>query len=93
MTSTSHGVLVGCDGSPDSERALLWAAREARRRGTVLTVCHACTPEEAEAAPGDGRAADQEQAAGDQCLAEALFQSWRRDDPTFSFRWDPAEEL
>ena len=72
MTSTSHGVLVGCDGSPDSERALLWAAREARRRGTVLTVCHACTPEEAEAAPSDGPGSGQVQAAGDQCLAEAL---------------------
>jgi hypothetical protein len=28
-----------------------------------------------------------------ECLAEALFQSWGRDDPTFSFRWDPAEDV
>jgi nucleotide-binding universal stress UspA family protein len=72
MTGTIHGVLVGYDGSPDSERALLWAAREARRRGTVLTVCHACAPGEAEAAAGDGLASDPSQAAGDQYLAEAL---------------------
>lgn len=28
-----------------------------------------------------------------ECLAEALFEAWRRDDPTFSFRWDPAEDV
>jgi len=28
-----------------------------------------------------------------ECLAEALFQPWRRDDPTFSFRWDPEEDV
>jgi hypothetical protein len=28
-----------------------------------------------------------------QCLAEALFQPWHRDDRTFSFRWDPAEDV
>ena len=72
MTGTIHGVLVGYDGSPDSERALLWAAREARRRGTALTVYHACAPGEAEAAAGDGLASDPSQAAGDQYLAEAL---------------------
>jgi hypothetical protein len=27
------------------------------------------------------------------CLAEALFQPWHRDDPTFSFRWDPEEDV
>jgi nucleotide-binding universal stress UspA family protein len=72
MTSTIHGVLVGYDGSPDSERALRWAAREARWRGSVLTVCHACVPGQAEAASDDGRASDRLQPAGDQNLAEAL---------------------
>ena len=72
MTSTIHGVLVGYDGSPDSERALRWAAREARWRGSVLTVCHACAPGQAEAASDDGRASDHLQPAGDQNLAEAL---------------------
>lgn len=28
-----------------------------------------------------------------QCLVEALFVPWQRDDPTFSFRWDPAEDV
>ncbi|KAF0118948.1 MAG: hypothetical protein FD149_335 [Rhodospirillaceae bacterium] len=28
-----------------------------------------------------------------ECLAEALFDPWRRDDPTFSFRWDPKEDV
>src|SRR5262249_28485962 len=29
-----------------------------------------------------------------QCLAEALFEPWQRSDPTtFSFRWDPAEDV
>jgi hypothetical protein len=27
------------------------------------------------------------------CLAEALFRPWRRDDPTSSFRWDPEEDV
>lgn len=27
------------------------------------------------------------------CLNEALFQSWHRDDPTPSFRWDPEEDV
>jgi nucleotide-binding universal stress UspA family protein len=72
MTSTIHGILVGYDGSPGSEQALLWAAREARWRGTVLTVCHACAPGQAEAAAGDGRASGHMPAAGDQNLAKAL---------------------
>ncbi|TVR80478.1 MAG: hypothetical protein EA405_10780 [Rhodospirillales bacterium] len=28
-----------------------------------------------------------------ECLAEALFQPWHRNDPTFSFRWDSAEDV
>jgi nucleotide-binding universal stress UspA family protein len=72
MTSTIHGILAGYDGSPDSEQALRWAAREARWRGTVLTVCHACAPGETEAEAGDGRDSDRMQAVGDQDLAGAL---------------------
>ena len=41
MAGTVHGVLTGYDGSPGSEEALIWATREARARGAVLTVCHA----------------------------------------------------
>jgi nucleotide-binding universal stress UspA family protein len=43
MTSTSHGILVGYDGSSSNQQALRWAAREARQRGVALTVCHAWT--------------------------------------------------
>jgi hypothetical protein len=28
-----------------------------------------------------------------ECLAEALFEPWHRMDPTFSFRWDPEEDV
>ncbi len=47
-----------------------------------------------EAAPpprGKGRSAVTLSAS--ECLTEALFQPWRRDDPTPSFRWDPAEDV
>jgi nucleotide-binding universal stress UspA family protein len=44
MAGNTDGILAGYDGSPGSEQALSWAAREARSRGTVLTVCHACAP-------------------------------------------------
>jgi nucleotide-binding universal stress UspA family protein len=40
-TVEAEGVLVGYDGSRGSERALSWAAREARARAVRLTVCHA----------------------------------------------------
>src|SRR5215831_8981776 len=72
MTGTIHGILVGYDGSPDSERALRWAAREARWRGAVLTVCHACAPGEADVESGDGRAPDHMQPAGHHNPAGAL---------------------
>lgn len=38
-------IIVGYDGSPGSELALHWAAWEACKRGTRLTVCHAWAPE------------------------------------------------
>jgi hypothetical protein len=44
MTGRTDGVLAGYDGSPGSEHALSWAAREARSRGIALTVCHAWAP-------------------------------------------------
>ncbi|MEZ0340047.1 universal stress protein [Mycobacterium sp. pV006] len=37
-------VVVGVDGSPESRPPLQWAAREARLRGTGLTVIHAAMP-------------------------------------------------
>lgn len=45
------------------------------------------------APPPRGRGKSAVTLSASQCLDEALFQSWRRDDPTFSFRWDPAEDV
>jgi len=56
MTGTGHGVLVGYDGSPGSEQALLWATREARLRDSIVTVCHAWASEYVPELPGDARA-------------------------------------
>ena len=44
MTGNTYGILAGYDGSPDSRQTLRWAAREAKARGTTLTVCLAWTP-------------------------------------------------
>lgn len=40
---------------------------------------------------GRGKAAVTLSAAN--CLGEALFKPWHSDDPTFAFRWDPAEDV
>ena len=45
MDGMTDGVVVGYDGSPDSDVALHWAAWEAHDRGARLTICHAWTPE------------------------------------------------
>ena len=45
MTEMTYGIVAGYDGSPGSGEALRWAAREARTRGTTLTVCLAWTPD------------------------------------------------
>src|SRR5262245_14589064 len=46
MAEMTEGIIVGYDGSPGSELALHWAAREASDRGITLTVCHAWAPED-----------------------------------------------
>ena len=48
MTGTMYGIVAGYDGSPGAAQALRWAAREARARGTALTVCLAWTPDHLE---------------------------------------------
>jgi nucleotide-binding universal stress UspA family protein len=72
MTGTIHGILVGYDGSPDSEQALAWAACEARWRGTIVTVCHAWARGSFPGAPADNGASGRAQRAGEQNLAQAL---------------------
>jgi nucleotide-binding universal stress UspA family protein len=77
MAGTAYGVLVGYDGSGGSDRALSWAVREAKSRGTVLTVCPAwnewyeAIPGSAPP-PGDG-VADHAKRAAEQVAAEG----WR----------------
>ncbi len=39
MTGMTDGIITGYDGSAGSDEAVRWAAREARARGTVLTIC------------------------------------------------------
>ena len=44
------GIVVGIDGSPDSNAALRWAVHEATMRNVALTLAYAATP-----LPGDDR--------------------------------------
>jgi hypothetical protein len=41
VSGNGYGILAGYDGSAGSEEALTWAAREARSRRALLTVCQA----------------------------------------------------
>ena len=45
------------------------------------------------APPPRGRGRNTVVVSASQCLAEALFNPWHRQDPTPSFRWDPAEDV
>jgi len=49
-------------------------------------------PSEA-APPPRGRGKSAVTLSGGQCLGEALFRPWHRQDPTSSFRWDPEEDV
>jgi nucleotide-binding universal stress UspA family protein len=74
MAGTVHGILVGYDGSPGSEKALFWAAREARAREAVLTVCQAWAlgyP----APPTEVAAFDLARRSGERTLAPGLRQA------------------
>ncbi|OBI89125.1 universal stress protein [Mycobacterium asiaticum] len=42
--ATKYGILVGIDGSAESDRAVAWAAREAALRHVPLNLLHAVTP-------------------------------------------------
>src|SRR5690349_24912025 len=43
-TSSKHGILVGVDGSRESEAAVRWAAREAVLRDLPVTLMHVIAP-------------------------------------------------
>jgi hypothetical protein len=43
--------------------------------------------------PPRGRGKAQKKLSAEECLLEALFAPWQRQDPTPSFRWDPAEDV
>ncbi len=43
-TSTKYGIVVGIDGSPESDAAVHWAAREAVIRDEPITLMHAVQP-------------------------------------------------
>lgn len=70
MADVADGILAGYDGSPDSERALSWAGREARARGLGMTVCHAWAPCPQE--PADEADVDRARRAGERILARGL---------------------
>jgi len=71
MAGKVNGILAGYDGSPGSERALGWAAREARSRGVVLTVCHAWAPGFA-ALPSEAAVAALARRSGERVIADGL---------------------
>jgi nucleotide-binding universal stress UspA family protein len=64
-TTKRHGIIVGIDGSPESDAAVSWAAHDAAIRGLPLTVVHVESP----AAATWSQAAVLEESAGEQ-LAE-----------------------
>jgi nucleotide-binding universal stress UspA family protein len=68
MTGMTDGIIAGYDGSAGSGEALRWAAREARARGTALTICLAWTPDDL-APLGEERAHDHARRRGEDILA------------------------
>jgi nucleotide-binding universal stress UspA family protein len=71
MAGKTDGILAGYDGSPGSEHALNWAAREARSRGIVLTVCHTWAAGFA-ALPGEAAVVGLAQQGGERVIADGL---------------------
>jgi nucleotide-binding universal stress UspA family protein len=71
MTGMTDGIIVGYDGSPGSDEALRWAAREAWARGTALTVCLASAPNHL-ALPGDAAVYELARRRGEEILARGM---------------------
>jgi nucleotide-binding universal stress UspA family protein len=74
MAGTAYGIVAGYDGSPGSDQALSWAAREARARGAALTVCHAYEPGFPVPA-GEEAVIDVARRNGEQVIASGLRQA------------------
>jgi nucleotide-binding universal stress UspA family protein len=76
MAGAAGGILIGYDGSPGSQQALSWAAREARARRAVLTVCQAWAPG-FPVLPSDAAVFDLARRSGERVLASALRHAQR----------------
>ncbi len=71
MTGMTDGIVIGYDGSPGSDDALRWAAREAWARGTVLTLCLAWPSAEL-AQLGDGSIHEHARRRSEEILARGV---------------------
>ena len=72
-TTKRYGVIVGVDGSPESDAAVGWAARDAAVRGLPLTLVHVASPADAtwSQAPILEESPEEQQAEGRSLLAHA----------------------
>ena len=72
-TTKRYGVIVGIDGSPESDAAVGWAAHDAAIRGVPLTVLHVVSPASATwaQAPTLEQTPEEQQAEGRSLLAHA----------------------
>lgn len=71
MAGMTDGIVVGYDGSPGSDDALRWAAREAWARRSPLTLCLAWPPAEL-AELNSGPIQDRARQRGEQILARGM---------------------
>ncbi|HEY4796027.1 MAG TPA: universal stress protein [Mycobacterium sp.] len=72
-TTKRYGIIVGIDGSPESDAAVHWAAHDAAIRGLPLTVVHVESPAAAtwSQAPVLEESPEEQQAEGRSLLAHA----------------------
>jgi nucleotide-binding universal stress UspA family protein len=71
MAEVKQGIVVGYDGSSGSAQAVRWAVREAKARGTTLTVCLAWAPDHIEL-PTEAAISDLARQHGKEILARGL---------------------
>ena len=79
-TTKRHGIIVGIDGSPESDAAVNWAAHDAAIRGLPLTVVHVESP----AAATWSQAAVLEESPSEQLAGAAACSHTRRRSPVTS---------